>query len=405
MQLLNKLGDLFRTKDVPKEVQSVHKSMAVNYVNDKPHFFKEASECSKTGWFDLYRKVGEPQVVLGKKISMLQNAIFVVKNSKGEAIENHKLLTLLDKPNPVNTLQMLLSDWLTNLEVTGESFIYAPKTIKGVIPSVMYVLPSTNMTVEKNTTEPFFFQTDLDGLIKSYSYDKNILERDNVAHVYQPDPKEFLKPLSTIEKIIKNISITDSTYLTKNTIYRNKGAIGILSTKSGDSDGGVPLGKTERERIESEYRRQYGIGSDQSKVIVTDTQMTWQHMSYPVSDLMLDESRLTDFLMCIDAFQMDRNVFSLNEGSTFANLRDGMRASYINTVIPLADIFASTLTTFFGLDAKGEYLEPDFSHVDWLKADELVEEQAFKSKVESFVSLYQANIISLQELRQKLGLD
>lgn len=402
MKLTQKIKEFFTGKENVAPTQN--KNYSISSVNDKPHFFTDNDKCDKATWFDIYNLVGEPQVVLGKKADMLSNLSFVLKNKKGEIVETHPIYKLLDKPNPVQSLPMFLKDWLVNLEVTGEAFIYSNKTLRGTIPSTMYVLNSTEVSVDYNDTLPYYLQTDIDGLIRSYSHAKNILEKSNVCHVLQPDPEHFLHPLSTIKKIVKNINITDSTYTTKNTLYRNKGAIGILSTKSSDMDAGGTMTVQERKRIEQAYRDSYGIEGEKSKVIISDSEVTWQPMTYPVKDLDMTESRLTDFMMCIDAFGMDRNVFSHTEGSTFANLKDGMKASYINTVIPLAYTFAYELTRFFGLDTQGLYLDVDTTSVAWLKGDEVQEKTADKLEVETLLSLYQADAISLQELRKRLNM-
>jgi hypothetical protein len=93
-------------------------------------------------------------------------------------------------------------------------------------------------------------------------------------------------------------------------------------------------------------------------------------MSYPTKDLMLFEELTEDKMALIDAYGLSYYLFSQSKGATFSNVRDGMRMSYQDTIIPETEQMYATLSHQLGLTDQGLLIVPDFSHVAVLQDDE-----------------------------------
>ena len=54
--------------------------------------------------------------------------------------------------------------------------------------------------------------------------------------------------------------------------------------------------------------------------MITESQVSWQPMSYPTKDLMLFEELNADKIALIDAYGLNVNLFSSERGTTFSNV-------------------------------------------------------------------------------------
>ena len=169
----------------------------------------------------------------------------------------------------------------------------------------------------------------------------------------------------------------------ENVLIVERGAEGILSNESQADGGAIPLGKEERDRIEREMQRSYGIFDGQKRKIITNSSLKWQPMSFPMKDLMLLECIESDFQSICAAYGADRDLFPSTKGATFENKNNGLKATYQNTIQPQADDFINTLNNALGLFKEGLYLEASYDHVPVLQEDKQMEEQADKTEAET----------------------
>ncbi len=93
-------------------------------------------------------------------------------------------------------------------------------------------------------------------------------------------------------------------------------------------------------------------------------------MSYPTRDLMLFEELNADKIAIIDAYGMNVNLFSSEQGTTFTNVRDSVRMVYTDTIIPETQQMYDTIAHQMGLDKQGISIVADFSHLPVLQDDE-----------------------------------
>ena len=189
-----------------------------------------------------------------------------------------------------------------------------------------------------------------------------------------------------------------ASYNKRNVLLENLGAIGILSAQSNDMGGAIPMTPEERQKIQKDwYKRQ------KDELIITESNVNWQPMSYPTRDLMLFEELTEDKLAIIDAFGLNYNLFSSEKGATFSNVRDSIRMAYTDTIIPETQQMYDSMIAQWGL--QGEYyLKADFNHLPILQDDEQVKAQAHKTKVETVKMINELVPLTEEQLRQLLDL-
>ena len=349
--------------------------------------------------YQLYQEHSILRAVIDRKSSMYANGRFVHYDKNGNQIENSPIVDFLEKPN----LAQSRNEWLMQMKVQeclyGNAFIYKlqPSRLKEY-PNALWNLPPQRMIV--NRTGKIWKQTDINGIIKNFELigDLGANEKFETNEVLwrtlnnPDDPISGMSPLKSIAKEITNIALAMDY---RNVIMAKKGALGILSNASKDSDGGIPLTNQERERLEKEYTRQYGVGDKQSSVIITNSALSWTPISYPTKDLLLFEEIDHNKRAIIDLYGLNDNIFSRQQGSTFTNVAEGEKLAYQNTIIPEAEDFARALTSFLGVDKNGEWLELTYDHVPALQED-------LGTKAQSIKTLKETGLFTDEELREMI---
>ena len=138
---------------------------------------------------------------------------------------------------------------------------------------------------------------------------------------------------------------------------------------------------------------------------MTEADVNWTPMSYPTKDLMLFEELTEDKMAIIDAYGLSYYLFSQANGATFTNVKEGMRMSYQDTIIPETEQMYATISQQLGLINEGLYIKPDFSHIAVLQDDKNAEASAMNLRADAVNKIIAAGIeLDEDEKRSLLGL-
>ena len=94
----------------------------------------------------------------------------------------------------------------------------------------------------------------------------------------------------------------------------------------------------------------------------------------------------------IDAYGLNKYVFSSASDSTFNNVEMGMKMAYQDTIIPEVTQMYDSLSQQLGLTKEGLYLKPDFSHVAVLQNDENKKAQTMNTKADAINKIIQSKL-------------
>jgi hypothetical protein len=352
--------------------------------------------------WEWFLTIPEFRAVVDKRASMMASNVPKLYDANGDEILNHWFLDMVKHPNPTQSWADVVYSLSVNDALYSNAFGYCP--LRSMNQRNLFVpLPSDKIQIQ--TSGKTLKQMDLNGLIDSYKfrYDDGEIETlavEDIIYLATMDGMNIVKPTSRIDALKYPLSNIKASYHKRNVLLENIGAIGILSAQNSDMGGAIPMTPEEKRTIQRDW-----FNRSKDEVIITESQVNWQSMSYPTRDLMLFEELNADKMAIIDAYGLNSNLFSSEKGSTFSNVQDSIRMVYTDTIIPETQQMYDAICHQLGLDKEGIYIEASFDHLPVLQRDELTENQALNSKVNTYNLLLQDGIISKEQFASELGFE
>lgn len=348
--------------------------------------------------FNLYTTTPELFIVVNKFATMFSNGVFVIKDYKtNKVIENHPLLKLLEKPNPLMNRNTWLMDIAVNYNIYGASYIHKNQgSALSEYPSILMNLPNADLSIKK--TGQIYLATSIEEMIEFYrlrSTNDKIDTNEVIAlkRYNSSDPCKGLSPLEALQMPLTNIR---GAYGFRNVNITKRGALGLISAES-SVNGTIPLNEDDRLDLERQYTKDtHGIFDGQSPVKFSNKPVKYQHLSPPIKESMVFEEISEDMLKIIDTYGLNKNIFSTKEGAKFANLAEGLRMAYQDAIIPFAELFCFALNDALGLFDKNIYVELDYSHIPVMKDNESEKATTVKTQAEALKILIENGISSLE---------
>jgi len=341
------------------------------------------------------------KIAIMEKAKMFSNMdIKLVKvEDESKRILKHPVLDLLRQPNVLQNTEDWLKQYSIFNDIYANNFIYKLAPTSTSDPKALFNLPSGQMQVVP--TGKVYKQTKIEDIIEKYIHNFEGVDTIYPTNeiIYTTENATVLIGESKIPSLQVPISNIVGALKTRNVIINDRGALGILSTKSGDSAGGMPLSEKERARIEKEYKAKYGIfkradGEDKSNVLIANTEVKWEAMSFPTKDLMLFEEIEEDFSAILGAYGMDRDIFPSTKGATFENKSQALKSTYQNTIQPAADRLMRLLSNQLGLSAQGLKLIADYSWLPIMQEDKEKQAREKKTAVEALSIMLRDGVIN-----------
>jgi len=380
----------------------------INQANQLMPYSNQIWGVKKAVWIDTnnawewFMTIPELRAVIDKRASMMASNEVKMYDANGEEITEHWFLDLVKHPNPVQSWSDVVYSLSVNDALYSNAFGYSP--VRSFDIRNMFVpLPSNKVQIL--TSGKTLKQMDVDGLIDGYrfEYDNNAFESldlKDVIYLTTNDGMNLIRPTSRIDALKYPLSNIKAQYNKRNVLLENIGAIGILSAQNSDIGGAIPMTPEEKRQIQRDW---YNRSKDE--VIITESQVNWQSMSYPTRDLMLFEELNADKIAIIDAYGMNVNLFSSEKGTTFTNVRDSVRMVYTDTIIPETQQMYDTIAHQMGLDKQGISIVADFSHLPVLQDDEQMKASADKTKVDTYSVMLRDGVISQQQYAMEFGIE
>jgi hypothetical protein len=348
----------------------------------------------------LFVDIPELRTVVNKRATMMASNIPMLYDKNDNIVENHWINDLITKPNGVQSWSDVVYSMSVQDALYSNVVAYCPKR---VLDQRNLIITLPNNKVKINLSGKKLKQMEMNDLITSFvfTYDdgtKETINLEDAIYLTTADGMNIVKPISRIDSLRLPLSNIMASYKKRNVLLENLGAIGILSAQQNDMGGAIPMTPEERQKIQKDwYRRQ------KDELIITESNVNWQPMSYPTRDLMLFEELTEDKLAIIDAFGLNYNLFSSDKGATFSNVRDSIRMAYTDTIIPETQQIYDSMIAQWGL--QGEYyLQANFDHLPILQDDENQKATANKTKVETVKMINELVPLTEEQLRQLLDL-
>lgn len=356
----------------------------------------------------IAQNVPHLNIAISKGAEMFSNVIIEHVDRNGNVIDDSDVLKLLRNPNPLQSWEQFAYDYFVYNSVYNTNLIFknygTPSRIIEPIPAILWCLPVG--MIEINLTGKLYRQTTRAGIIENYKmmYDDVPYKPEEIIHITEGlSANGGISATSRIESLQTALSNIVAMMKSINVITTERGLIGFISADgaTSDSDGALPFDKEERKRVEDDYKKQYSVDGASGHVTFTSTKIKWTPMTFDVQQLMLYEGLEDAFCQILGAYGLDRRIFpksilakgALTEGN---GVVEGLKATYQNTMQPIADKWMARLTHEFNLtDTDGSFLRAKFD-LPCMREDELAEAQAKLANTQRNQILYNSNIIDAQ---------
>ena len=352
--------------------------------------------------YNLYIEIPELRAIVDKRASMMSSNVPVLYNADGERVDSHWILDLIAKPNPNQSWEDVIYSLSVNDALYSSAFAYCPKRSFD-IRNLMVPLPTDKVKIKLSGKKLKQMDQDglIDGFIFQYAEDTEKIDLQDMVFLTTTDGVNIVNPSSRIQSLKYPLSNIRAAYHKRNVLLENIGAIGILSARNSDMGGAIPMDPDEKKAIQkSWYRRQ------KDEVIITESDVQWNPMSYPTKDLMLFEEMTSDKLAIIDAYGLNPYLFSQEQGATFSNVREGVRMAYTDTIIPETIQMYNTISHQLGLNEEGLILVPDFSHIPVMQPDEKLKAETMNLRADAIKKIIESGVdLSEDEIRELSGLN
>lgn len=370
--------------------------------------------------YELYNTIPELRSVIDRDASMFSNMNILKRDKKTkEIIPDPDLDTLLDNPNCMQSQNQFLKQYRQQFITYGNQFIYKNKINTKSYPISLWCISPFYM--QPILTGRLFNQVSMDGIIGQYkmintlSINSGGVNANFYYEYFKPEEILFTRisdlnnpvigksPIACLQYPLSNI---ESSYRASNVAMQHVG-VGIVSPETAKDAAGttMPWKATERNDVESQFTKDYGIGTDQRRTILSNASVKFSSLAVETVNLLLKEEINADMVAICNVLHMNPQIFLTD--TTYENLRASIVQTYQDNIIPAAAEFMQALSPFIGLKPNEE-LYASFDHLSILKENKLKGMQAIESIVKSLAQAVESRLINIQQatkiLETELGL-
>lgn len=346
-------------------------------------------------YLSSYCESADPFVVINKITEPAATVPIYEYDSKGEIVENGKMISLLNKPNPYQGGSEFIEAALSFYYIFGEAFC-ATETLGETI----------NNPVRLDALPPQLMQIIMSNLvfnpIKGYSFYPGGRGSSSVDYVKEKvfHWKEFnpafdllgghLRGMSRLRPIIKTITGSTEGYNSLVKAFQAQGMWGILSLLDKDNQA-INLSKEQK----SELKNKYKLDSKRGDITISNWKAEYTKMGLTVVELDIIRSVGVLFGKTADAFNVPSQLFSGSQDRTYNNYKEAEQALWRNAIQPSLNALLKGLTELLApaFGVQGNTLKADYSEVACLQTN----------KSEMITWMTAARSFTKNEIREAVG--
>lgn len=315
-------------------------------------------------------------------------------------LEAHPLISLLERPNPLQAGVEYFQSLYSYLLLSGNS--YALQSDVNGAPRELHILRPDRIEIEPSSTAiPKSYKYKLgQEVVKTYVTDP-VTGAAEVKHfkLWNPlDDYQGLSPLSAA-----SISIDQNNMVSKHNIAllangaRPSGA--IVFKPSDDAGNRTMLTDGQREQLQSDLANRFKGVNNAGRPMLLEGDFEWKEMGMSPKDMdFLSQANMTakDIALC---FGVPSQLIGIPDAQTYANVQEARLALYEETIIPLARRIESDLNEWLA-PAFGDDISISYD-IDAIPA--MTERR--RRVYENVTAAVRDGIISRNEARERLGLE
>ena len=362
-------------------------------------------DTTKKESFASYAKEGyKENAVVYKCVNEIANgasAIHLNVFDGDTKLDNHPLIDLLARPNPLQAGNEFFQSLYSFLLLSGNSYVLrtgedneAPKELHLLRPDRIRIEPST-------TVFPSAYLYTINGReIAKYTVD-NITGQSMIKHFKLWNPTDDYYGLSPITAA--STDIDQHNYSAKhnvNLLMNGARPSGAIVFKPKDEVGqSVQLTESQRQQVLSDLEQRFKGTDNAGRAMLLEGDFDWKEMGLSPKDmdfLQMKNMSARDIAMC---FGVPSQLVGIPDAQTYSNVQEARLALYEETIIPMAKRIQSDLN---------EYLSPLFNENIRIEYDiDSIPAMAERRRriYENVTVAVREGIISRNEARERLGLE
>lgn len=307
-------------------------------------------------------------------------------------LEQHPLLALLERPNPMQGGSELFLEFVAYLQISGNTYLQAVRPDTGREPGQLWTLRPDRVTVLHNGVRmPEGYRYTADGRMIEFPVDPVTGESD-VLHYKTFHPVDDWYGYAPMQAGGRAVDQHNAAGEHNASLLQNGARVGGAWIWEEDP------GPDQRKQVETLLLDRYQSPRNAGKPMVLGGKGKWQEMALSPKDMDFNEGTLMQARNICAAFGIPHLLIVPGE-STFNNRADARLEFWENRIIPLIEAVAASLnnwlTPMFG---EGLELVPQVGDVPALSPRRT-------ARYQQTVGAWNAGLMTLDEARADIGLD
>jgi hypothetical protein len=327
------------------------------------------------------------------------------KESDNEAAK--KIRALMSKPNPLQSWSQFEAQYYLYYQIYGFCAIIPikPSGFENIDTQYLWIIPPSLIEIKEREKIWFNGEIPIQSIKLKYVNEETNLNWDDLiilkdftpACGFSVMPDSRLRALKTpIETVIKG-------YRAMNSGFDNT-PLGIIGNQTQDASGVVPLTNTEKESLQRSLDG-YGLGAGQKKFIISNANVNWQPINYPLESLKIPEHTKMANAAIADGLGYPYELLSSETGTTFANKREALKALYQDFIIPVAKSIYEQWNQWFNTEKYSVTIENVFTHLAILQEDDVKKSTSRLILNQALKIEYEQGLLTMNGWLEKLGED
>ena len=302
-----------------------------------------------------------------------------------EEFDEHPCVDLLRKPNDIESGIRFAEKVFSYLMLNGNAYITKVAGIKSAPPRWLYVQrPDRMKVIPGNVNDP----------VQGYEYKTGMrsvpFKTEDVLHLIEFHPTDDWYGLSRVQVAARAVDISNQADdWNMNNLANNMNPPGIITAKN--------VNPADIDRYRAQFRENYQGGLNAGiPLIFSGEDVAWTTTGMTPKDVDWQNGQKLTMRKICAVLGVPSMLLGDTEATTYANYQEARRALYMETVLPLMDLYRDELNGWlvplYGPNLRLEY---DKDRIEALQ----------ENRGEQYQYIAAANWLTVNEKRQETGFD